>query len=146
MKTIALRFSDNFAPECGTMVAHEQLIEEIGHVWYGKLGNKVSEQMLKVILESDDPKILLIHSGKTGRYWAHINKAQNERPELEEIPAYYPDDSDKFKTWFCVTRFEKAEKDVMSRCIVSSSGALLGNASRHSMSPYFKIEYEDDNS
>ena len=140
MKTVALRFADNFAPECGTIAAHEQVIEEFGHVWYGKLGNKVSDKMLKTIVDADEPKILLIRSGKTERYWAHVSKAQNTLPDMKEIPAYYRDNHEKFKTWFCVTRFEKAPKNVMSECVVASSGALLGNASRHSMSPYFIIE------
>ena len=140
MKTVALRFADNFAPECGTITAHEQIIEEYGHVWYGKLGGKVSEKMLKTIMNTEEPKILLIQSGKTNRYWAHICKAQYEQPRLNEIPSYYRDMAGLFRTWFCVTRFEKAPKNIMSECIVSSSGALLGNVSKHSMSPYFIID------
>lgn len=142
MKTIALRFSDNFAPECGTIAAHEEIIQKYGYVWYGKLGNRVSDVMIQTIMETDDPKILLIHSGKTGRYWAHISKAQNEQPNLDEVPSYYRDMAGNFKSWFCVTRFEKAQKDILSKCTVITSGALLSNASRHSMSPYFRIETE----
>ena len=140
MKTVALRFADNFAPECGTIAAHEQVIEEFGHVWYGKLGNKVSDKMLKTIMDAEEPRILLIRSGKPERYWAYVCKVQHEQPNINEIPAYYRDTAGLFKTWFCVTRFEKASKNVMSECVVASSGALLGNASRHSMSPYFIIE------
>lgn len=140
MKTVALRFADNFAPECGTIAAHEQVIKEFGHVWYGKLGNKVSDKMLKTIMDAEEPKILLIQSGKSNRYWAYICKAQHEQPNLKEVPFYYRDMAGIFRTWFCVTRFEKAPKNIMSECIVSSSGALLGIASKHSMSPYFIIE------
>ena len=140
MKTIALRFSDNFAPADGTIAEHRKCIKENGFVWYGKLGNKVSDKMLKTIMDAEEPKILLIRSGKPERYWAHVSKAQNTLPDMKEIPAYYRDNHEKFKTWFCVTRFEKAPKNVMSECVVASSGALLGNASGHSMSPYFIIE------
>ena len=42
MKTIALRFSDNFAPLDGTIAEHKKMIELNGYVWYGKLGLKVS--------------------------------------------------------------------------------------------------------
>ena len=145
MKTVALRFADTFAPDCGTIVAHEQVIKEYGHVWYGKLGNKVSDKMLETIMSEEKPKILLIHSGKQDRYWAYVCKAQNALPNLHEIPAYYRDKNEKFKTWFCVTRFEKAPKNIMSECVVASSGALLGLVSRHSMSPYFIIETEEKN-
>ena len=40
---------------------------------------------------------------------------------------------------------EKAEKDVLSKCFVLSSGDCLSNASKHSMNPYFKIEYRGEN-
>lgn len=43
-----------------------------------------------------------------------------------------------------VSRFEKAERNVMSKCVVASSGKTLSIASRHSMSPYFIIEALDD--
>ena len=33
MKTIALRFGEQFAPECGTIAAHQQLISEKEFVW-----------------------------------------------------------------------------------------------------------------
>ena len=42
MRTIALRFAETFAPECGTIAAHQHMIDRHGFVWYGKLGNPVS--------------------------------------------------------------------------------------------------------
>ena len=44
-KTIALRFSDNFAPEIGTIAAHNTMIGLNGYVWYGKLGSRVSKKV-----------------------------------------------------------------------------------------------------
>ena len=139
MRTIALRFSNKFAPACGTIEAHNELIREKGYVWYGKLGNKIAAGVFGKILENDKPRILLIHSGATNRYWAHVDKIQHDIPERNDIPAYYRDEADKFKTWFRVIRFEDAPRDIMSRCTVASSGQELGIASKHSMSPYFKI-------
>ena len=37
MRTIALRFSNSFAPECGTIKAHEELISLNGFVWLESL-------------------------------------------------------------------------------------------------------------
>lgn len=140
MKTIALRFSNNFAPEAGTIAEHQRLIDELGYVWYGKLGTAASKTVTDRILENESPKILLIHSGAAGRYWAYINAVQREIPELSAIPSYYRDMADKFNTWFRVIRFEDAPKNILSQCTVASSGATLSQASRHSMSPYFIIE------
>lgn len=143
MRTIALRFSNNFAPECGTIKAHEELIAINGFVWYGKLGNKISIKVEQDILKNEFPCILLIHSGSKGRYWAFIDRIQRETPPLQEIPAYYRDRADDFASWFRVLRFEVAANNVLSQCSVASSGASLSNVSRHSMSPYFIIDYNE---
>lgn len=145
MKTVALRFSDKFAPEYGTIVAHERMIQKNGYVWYGKLGLPLSRKAIDFINENNDPRILLIHSGKTARYWAHITEIKKEVPEIECIPEYYVDMCEKFRTWFKVVSFENAPKDIMGKCRVLSSGATLGEVSKHSMSPYFIIEFEGDN-
>ena len=144
MNTIALRFGEHFAPDCGTIAAHQELIDELGYVWYGKMGSTVSAKMMKEIMASDTPKILLIRSGKTERYWARVEKIQNEVPPNKEIPEYYRETAGTFKTWFKITKFELAEKNVMSKCKVASSGNELGNVSKHSMSPYFIIRYEEE--
>ena len=135
MKTIALRFSDRFAPPIGTIGAHLEMINRFGFVWYGKLGSVVSAQVCKDILENDSPRILLIHSGQTKRYWAFIDQISKDTPELSMIPQYYRDMANDFHTWFRVRSIEEAAKGVMSACVVTSSGMQLSRASRHSMSP-----------
>ncbi len=143
MKTIALRFGEHFSPDCGTIAAHQQLIDELGYVWYGKMGNPVAACIMEELRDQDDTKILLINSGKADRYWAHVAEIIKETPPEEGIPEYYRDMSDKFKTWFKVTEFESAPRNIMSKCYVASSGNALGEVSKHSMSPYFIIEYKE---
>lgn len=142
MKTIALRFGEHFAPEEGTIKAHQRIIEEYGFVWYGKMGAKVSEKISSVILNEENPQILLIRSGRPERYWAAVHDIRYEIPPKNYIPEYYRDIAGTFRTWFKVVEFRTAEKDVMSHCIVSSSGSPLGAVSKHSMSPYFIIDYD----
>ena len=113
MKTIALRFGETFAPDCGTIAAHQQLINQNGFVWYGKMGNAVSDKVLNTVLEQNEARILLINSGKLDRYWAYISEASKVTPATHEIPEYYRDMADRFKTWFRVTRFEKAPRDIV---------------------------------
>jgi len=138
--TIALRFADNFAPQEGTIKAHETLLEKDGFVWYGKLGSPVSDKMSKQILEQESPRILLIHSGKSDRYWVYIDRIQHETPESDHIPEYYRKSVGVFKTWFRIRKIETAENKVLGQCIVKSSGRPLSEVSRSSMSPYFIIE------
>lgn len=144
MKTIALRFSDNFAPDGGTILAHNEIIDKYGYAWYGKLGAAVSQKVIDEIMKNDNPKILLIHSGKTGRYWAFIEDIQHEIPDKNAIPEYYRDTAGVFKTWFKVLKIENAPSNVLGICKVASSKRPLAEVSKSSMSPYFIIDVEDD--
>lgn len=144
MKTLSLRYADNFAPTCGTIQAHQEIIDKYGYVWYGKLGNPVSSSYMNdTVLNQSNPRLLLIKSGQSERYWAYIEAYARETPELDRIPSYYRSEVVKFKSWFKIIKFEKADKDVMSKCIVTSSGSLLTFASMHSMNPCFKIDYSE---
>jgi len=143
MRTIALRFGEHFSPKCGTIAAHEEIINDIGYVWYGKMGAVVSKNISNEIMSNSKQRILLIRSGKPERYWAYVEKIQYEVPPIREIPSYYREVAGTFKTWFKVSRFELAEKDIMSKCIVTSSGNSLSEVSKHSMSPYFIINDEE---
>lgn len=144
MKTIALRFGEHFSPKCGTIKAHQLIIEQNGYVWYGKLGSAVSMKVQNIILNNEEKKILLIRSGKAERYWAYISEISDHISDIENIPEYYRDKINSIKTWFKVYSFQQANNDVMSCYIVSSSREKLGNVSKHSMSPYFIIEKEDN--
>jgi len=95
------------------------------------------------MLQDEDARFLLINSGKANRYWAHISAISKDTPPLDEFPAYYHELADKMKTWFKVTCFEPTEKGIMAKCFVASSGSPLTEASKHSMSPYFIINYEE---
>ena len=130
MNTIAFRFSDNYAPACGTIKAHEEIIDQKGFVWFGKVGSAISKTTQRTILSNDNPMMLLIHSGHPERYWATIKAISGTMPPQDTIPTYYKDKYENVGTWFCVTAFAKAEKDVLSKCTVVSSGASLSEASK----------------
>lgn len=143
MISVALRFADNKAPKDGTIAEHLKLIEKNGYVWYGKFGTPLSESVKEKILSQDNPKILLIRSGRFERYWAYISDISRNAPEDGEFPSYYSDVKQKIHVWFKVVKIEQAPKDIMARCIVPSSGRSLSEASRYSMSPYFVIEVRE---
>lgn len=140
MKGVALRFFEKFAPVDGTIAEHQKLIDKNGYVYYGKMGNPVADKNINILMKQNEIPLLLIHSGRTDRYWAYVDKIVKERPNFDEFPEYYHDIAEKFKTWFRIRKIEEAPKNVMSQCKVASSGATLGEASKHSMSPYFIIE------
>lgn len=107
------------------------------------MGSRISDKVRKEIVGDKGCKILLIRSGFTERYWAYVDCISDSPDDIDAVPKYYRDDIVKFKTWLKITAFEEAPKDIMSKCVVISSGQPLGNVSRHSMSPYFKITYEE---
>lgn len=143
MRTIALRFADNIAPQDGTIAEHEKIIKQYGFVWYGKFGARVSEKVRNDIMATEVKRVLLIHSGTNKRYWLHVDDISYKTPELVGIPEYYRDIAGIVKTWLKVTRIEKADKNVMAKCTVASSGSPLSAVSRLSMSPYFIINYDE---
>ena len=144
MRTIALRFADHFAPPEGTINAHEKIIQEKGLVWFGKIGVGLSEKTKEMILKNLSPRILLVHSGRTDRYWAFITRIQKEKPPEQFIPKYYADKYDKVGAWFCMTSIQKASSNVVKRCKLVSSGATLTEASRKNMNPLYIIDYSDE--
>lgn len=144
MRTIALRFAENFAPNIGTIASHQKLIDTLGYVWYGKLGTPISNKTAELVLNNSEPKILLIHSGKLKRYWAYITDITRTTPELDAIPEYYRDDSSNFKVWFKVYKIEEASREIMSHCIVSSTKSPLSHVSKSSLSPYFIIDVKEE--
>ncbi|HFU3867148.1 TPA: hypothetical protein ACGO3B_000928 [Streptococcus suis] len=142
MATIALRFGEHFAPDEGTIAAHQEIIDKYGYVWYGKLGRAISSKIACEIKENKSPKILLMQSGKGICYWAYVDDVIFEVPTREEIPQYYRSKAEDFKTWFKIRKFEKADSKVKSECSVVSSGKTLAEASKRSMSPFFIIKLD----
>ena len=140
MQTVALRFTDNYAPQEGTILAHENLLKKKGYVWYGKTGNALSSKVISAVMKTTPAKILLIQTGTIKRQWIYVDDISREYPGDGEYPGYYYDKKNKVKTWFRIIKIENAPKDIMSKCIVVSSGKTLASASRHSMNPYFRIE------
>lgn len=144
MTTIALRFSDSFAPDGGTIEEHLKIIRLHSYAWFGKMGTPIAKHVMQALMNNEDKKFLLINSGKADRYWVYFSDIQRTTPESEKIPEYYRFRADDFHTWFKITKIEKAPKNILSQCHVKSSGAPLSSVSRHSMSPYFIIETEEE--
>lgn len=145
MKTIALRFADSYAPKEGTIKLHQEIINTNGYVWYGKFGNTLSQKNIDLLMSQPDRRILLIKSGFPERYWAYFEEIKKEKPQdVENIPEYYRENTDKIRCWFKIKKIDKAENNVMSKFIISSSKMPLSEASKHSLNPYFIIETGGD--
>ena len=145
MRTIALRFADNYAPKEGTIKLHQEIINNNGYVWHGKFGNTLSQKNIDLLMSQPDRKFLLIKSGFPDRYWAYFDEIVKDKPkDINNIPEYYRNNTDKIKCWFKIRKIERTENNVMSKFIISSSKMPLSEASKHSLNPYFVIETDGD--
>lgn len=140
MRTIALRFSDNFAPKSGTIAEHEKIIAKEGFVWYGKLGNKISSKIFASILANGPVKILMIKTGSQERYWATLEDVSYEKQDIH--PDYYEQEAAQMNTWLKIIKFEPADENILERCIIPSTGNKLSEIYKRSMGSYFNIEVE----
>lgn len=141
MRTIALKFHDNFWPMRSMFDEHQSYLSANGFTWWGKTGVPISKKVASEVLASDDLRVLLIHSGEKDRWWAHVDQIVYDCPNEAFIPSWYHDNLGNYNCWLRVTQFEPAPKDVMSWCLVASSGKPLFRASSFSRSNYFIIDY-----
>ena len=137
MRTVSIRFGENFAPPCGTIEAHSEILREKGFVWYGKLGAPINSAAAKELLKNGPVDFLLIKSGS-------VSKIERTEPNKSEYPSYYWEFGPKIKCWLKVTEIRKAEQDVMSKCLVVSSKRRLSEVSKGSLNPCLHIEYYPD--
>lgn len=121
MEIIVLRFNEKFAPEKGTIKSHQEIIDKLGYVWFGKRGSIVSEEFKNKIFINPNPKLLLVKSGSKDKFWGYISEIKNETPNTKEIPEYYRENANEFKAWFKITKFEKIEEDIVDRYVTSRS-------------------------
>ena len=138
MRTIALRFSDNFAPKNGTIEEHKKIINSQGYVWYGKLGNKISPKIFDLILANGPVKILLIKASSSERYWATLENVSYEMQSVH--PDYYGRDAAYMNTWLKITKIESADNNILEKCIIPSTGSKLSDIYKKSMGSYFNID------
>lgn len=144
MRTIALRFSESFSPSCGTISAHQNIIDSLGYVWYGKLGLPLSNNNIETMLHQTDPKFLLINREVTECYWVHFDSISTKMPLPDEYPSYYGNKVVRMETWFRVVLFEPVPIEIISHCVIVSSGKSLNESFRKSLNPCFIIEYKED--
>ena len=140
MKTIALRFSDNFAPKDGTMAEHQKIISTNGYVWYGKLGNKISPKVMHEILKNGPVQIVFIKSGSSDRFLADLIDVSYERQTVH--PAYYGNDATFMKTWLKLSNIQKVDNDILDNCSIASTGKKINDILKKTMGSYFIINFD----
>jgi len=143
MLTIALRFSDSFSTEKGTLFEHQSILDSNGYVWWGKHGSGINESTAEKLLKKGPTKILLMRSGTKERYWASVEAIVRKCPEPQFVPAYYRDDRTFYGSFLKITKIERADDNVLNNCFVKTNGRNLGDMINKTMAAYFIVEYND---
>ena len=140
MKTIAIRFSDNFAPKDGTIDAHEKIIKTYGHVWFGKIGNrKISKKVIDEIFSKGPATILMIKTQSKIHYLAKVEAIFESCPEPQLIPEYYRNMRNDCANWFKITEFRPVSEEELKH-FYTSSGNTIFDIFKKSMGSYFIVE------
>lgn len=135
-----LRFSDK--NNINTIKKHIEILNQIGYVWYGKIGITPSKKYFDDHLKEKITYILLTQPGRY--YIAECVEYSLKKPNKEEYPNYY-DSMDfsgfKFTSWYkLISVHEVSNKDVLENIVIKSSGNYLRSALQGSMSPMFKTK------
>lgn len=144
---LALRYSDDSAPEGGTVEAHQRVMKAEGYVWLGKRGKPIASsrvaEMSKEIEARGSIEVILARRTKwhVVMHAAEITAVAAALPadELSRVPAYYRAKAGAVGTWFRVVDFRKIQRDESAVLVVASSGKPLFSAVRNSMCTNFWV-------
>ena len=121
---------------------HEEVINELGYCWFGKIGVVPSSKVINAILSEDEPRIVLYSQGKG--FVAAVEGVEYEKPTLG-YPDYYQrelyDELVFPKCYFKITSIRKLSSEEMAKLKIVSSGNSAVETLNSSMSSFFYAEY-----
>ena len=139
-KLLLFRYSDFLIKNC--IKLHQDVLEENGYVWFGKVGKqRPSQKFINYVLAEKEPTIIL-HS-KQKAYICKIEDISYEQPE-DNYPAYYQEvlfeKGNYPSAYIKIVEMKEIEKKVLSNFIVSSSRNDLTHALYSSTNSIFFLE------
>ena len=140
MKTIVLRFSDSFAPKEGTLAEHKKIIKDMGYVWWGKRGPRISPAVVKSIMADGPCKVLLVRGGTKEKYWATVEEISEGCPQKSHVPEYYRGDVVFYGSFLKITKIEYADDNVLDNWFVCTTGKKMSDIINKAMASYFIVE------
>ena len=143
MKTIVLRFSDSFAPKDGTLAEHQKMIKAFGHVWWGKRGPRISQKVVREIINNGKGQVLLVRGGTKEKYWATIEEISDGCPQRSMVPEYYRSDVAFYGSFLKIIDIKRADENVLDNCFVCTTGAKMSDIINKAMASYFIVDYRN---
>ena len=148
---IAIRYADKIQDrEVQTIQLHQDLIQKNGAVWFGKLGQPLSEKNISTIntqCQLGTPTYLYLIRGRAeGLYKGSVAHMTRELPPPEEealIPQYYKDFGLRsyMKFWIRLSKLERLSKSEFHQLEVPSAHSKLDNLIRGNTAGLFIVKY-----
>lgn len=139
-KLLVLRYGKQIVENC--IELHQEVIDEKGYCWFGKLGTVPSKKSIDAVLDEEKPSIILYARGSA--FLCEISEVGYEKPN-EGYPVYYKKelfDKLSFPTiYFKLVSMESLNVNELDKFTVISSGNSAINTLLHSMSSFLFISY-----
>lgn len=147
-RTVVLRYGEHISPPEGTIAAHQKVIDELGYVWYGKLGVPLSAQKLERIRsQREDRSMSVFLLTKRDLTLVEVDEcsATVAGSDLGAVPSYYRARHEDARTWFRVRRLTNVvAKGAAGHLLVESSRRPLSEVLSGSVSPMFYVSITSD--
>ena len=145
---LVVRFSDTMFGMGDVVSLHNQIVSEQGFVWFGKLGQTISEMRINWINEQVEKKIpthLYLVKGnrkKSTAYRANLLAISRDEPENKKgYPAYYAEKEllQYIKVWMKIEKIEAIDMAEMSKLKALNSIFPIAETLARSSSGYFLV-------
>ena len=141
-KLLVLRYNTKVEPEC--IKLHQNVIQQTGYCWFGKIGKIPSAWMLEAVFAEKAPAILLYN--RSGTFLSTLEDFSYETQQ-EGIPEYYINqlyNNGVFpESYFKLTSIEKINTSILEHLFVFSSGKNMHETlNGRAMSSFFFVGYE----
>ena len=136
---LLLRYSISEVPD--VIEKHQEVINERGYCWFGKIGNIPSSWILNRVFEEEESYLLLYRKDA-----AFICKllAYSTRKPLEGIPKYYDEEGIYPSIYFKLEYINPCDKALLHNSIVVSTGAYVEDVVFHSRIPFMLCMFVDE--
>lgn len=134
VKHLLVRYNDHLKSKNfpGTIVAHLEIAQKLGYVWFGKIGKTIRKDYITYVKNEKRPVFVYFLKTKAKNcelYQARIlDITTNDvrlTPEKKHVPEYYQETISEVGFWIKIGDLEKKSTEIMTNIIVSSSRSPL---------------------
>ena len=149
---LVVRFSDTMFDVGNVITRHNNIVSAHGAVWFGKLGQTISQMRMDMLNEQIKKKentFLYLVKGnrrKSTAYRAPLLQVIKEKPEEKAlVPPYYTEKDllQHMKAWMKIRKIDAIEMSDMSKLKAISSVFPISETLARSSSGYFLVKESD---